>query len=270
MTSIRERAGAAVDHHYDQTNPDKPLWLMFPAGAVAVVALLWAVWICYQAWFAPHPQPAALKILPITLVFYFAGVFYFSYGYELYNTGRAVKLTITIGLIGLAAVVIVVALGFVLGALGKRARSAGKLVSRASGGDAVSGVGRLVTNVALRSNLVSVNADAGGPRGVLNINLPHGHPAGTCSYCARPLPPPGSPRSGALVDPERFCPKCGQEFEPAGDRAARAAAATDAAPVAVPDGGTHGSCLRCGVFGALGIDGLCARCELQGSHGSHG
>ncbi len=50
--SIRERAGAVVDHHYDDTNPHKPLWLMFPGGAVAVVSLLWVVWGFYKAYFA--------------------------------------------------------------------------------------------------------------------------------------------------------------------------------------------------------------------------
>ena len=204
MGSIRERAGAVVDHHYDTSNPDKPLWLMFPAGAVAVVALGWTVWICYQAWFAARPAPAASAILPFTLILYFAGVFGFSYGYELYDTGRAVRLTAKLGLIGLAAVLIIVALAFVLGAIGK-----GRKFSPRPKGDeiekALTGVGRIVANTTFHRRV-----DVSG-------YLPP--EANVCSYCARPLPPAGSPTSAALVDPDAYCPRCGQAFEPAGERA---------------------------------------------------
>ncbi len=207
MGSIRERAGAVVDHHYDTTNPDKPLWLMFPAGAVAVAALAWTLWICYHAWFAPHSQPAGLSVLPLPLILYIVSVFAFSYGYELYDTGSALKLTIKLGLIGLAAVVIILALGFALGALGKSKKLAR---SAASGGAerAFTGMERIVANTAFR-------------RGISNVNDYLPDAANVCSYCARPLPPPGSPTSGALVDPGAFCPKCGQAFEPAAERAKR-------------------------------------------------
>ena len=257
MPSIRQRAGAVVDHHYDTTSPHKPLWLMFPGGAVAVVALLWAVWIGYQGWFAPHPQPAALALLPLTLVLYFAGVFAFSYGYELCDTGRAVKLTIKLGLIGLAAVLIVVALVFALGALSK-----GKKLARSSGSgstaNVLGGVGRLVANTALRSGM---NLNLGG----INVPLVASGAANVCSFCARPLPPPGSPTSGALVDPDGFCPKCGQPFEPAGERAKAAVASSDAAAVSAVQklsgaAGSEASCLKCGVFGWVDAQGLCPAC----------
>jgi hypothetical protein len=208
MSSIRERAGALVDHHYDTTNPDKPLWLMFPGGAVGVSALGWAIWVGYRSWFAPRPQPAGLGLL-LPLLLYFAGVFVFSYGYELYDTPRAIKLTVKLGLIGLAAVVIIVALAFALGALGKS-----KKLARSAAGSGVNnaekmftGLGRLAANTAFRRRV-----DITG-------YIPQED--NVCSYCAQPLPPPGSPTSAALVDPDAFCPKCGQPFEPAGERVKR-------------------------------------------------
>src|SRR5512146_3451225 len=99
--SIRQRTGAVVDHHYDDTNPHKPLWLMFPGGAVAVLSLLWVIWGFYKAYFAATIDESELPYIPLLFIFYFAGVFAFSYGYELYDFTRAVKLTIKIGLIGL-------------------------------------------------------------------------------------------------------------------------------------------------------------------------
>ncbi len=261
---MRERAGAVVDHHYDDTNPHKPLWLMFPGGAVAVIALLWAAWGFYNAYFGPKPDSSDLPYLPLLLLFYFGGVFAFSYGYELYDVTRALKLTLKIGLIGLALVVIILVLGFAIAALGKRGKAAAKLASSGTGGGNVgSALGRLLMDTAVRRNLVTFNAGEGEPRGLLNVSLPNGVSAGECSFCGRPLPPGGRPSSAGLVDSERYCPKCGQPFEPAGEIAARAAAATaPPAPPAVPVDGTQASCLKCGVFGRVGADGLCSTCVV--------
>src|ERR1051325_7314867 len=110
------RTAAVAEHHHDPENPDKPLWLMVPAGAVAFIALLGVLWDGYQLWVAtPHADPdTAIPKFLIALVIYFGALFGFSYGYELYNVPKALRLTIIIGLIGLASVFILLALGALL------------------------------------------------------------------------------------------------------------------------------------------------------------
>lgn len=215
---IFARAAAVAEHHHDRENPDKPLWLMVPCGLVAFAALLGILWDGYQLWMAtPAADPdAAIPKLLVALVIYFGTLFGFSYGYELYNVKKAIRLTIIIGLIGLAAIFILLALGAVLKG------SSGSKSSKSSNSSSGSG----------SSFAGGSYASSGGPNFALNLGRSYGNSSGgqslgtmlgslarpgQCSVCARPMPPGGAVPLPAGADPIRFCPKCGQEFEAAGE-----------------------------------------------------
>jgi DNA-directed RNA polymerase subunit RPC12/RpoP len=105
----------AYDH--DDSLPGKPLHILIPGGLVALAALGVMVLVAYQTWFNGQlEQRTGLLLIGLLLPFYVGGVFLFSYGYELYNIPRALRLTAIIVFLTFAAVVIVAVLFFVLGA----------------------------------------------------------------------------------------------------------------------------------------------------------
>lgn len=220
---IFARAAAVAEHHRDSENPDKPLWLMIPCGLVSFAALLGILWDGYQLWVAtPAADPdVAIPKLLVAFVIYFGSLFGFSYGYELYDVKRAIRLTVIIGLIGLAAIFILLALGALL----KGTSSSSKSSKRSSSSSGSS------------NNFAGGSSSSSGPGFSLNLGRSYGgygssyrsQPLGTalgslirpgqCSLCARPLPPEGKAAIPAGADPSRYCPKCGQEFEAAGENA---------------------------------------------------
>jgi hypothetical protein len=113
----------AYDH--DESLPGKPLHILIPGGLVALASLAVIVLIAYLTWFEGQlAQGTGLLLIALLAPFYVGGVFLFSYGYELYNVPRAIRLTVIIVFVTLASVVIVAVLFFVLGS--------GKGLSRSS------------------------------------------------------------------------------------------------------------------------------------------
>ena len=105
-----------VDYHHDESLPGKPLHILIPGGLVALAALAVIVMVGYQTWFKGELAQSTGLVLSRPLApFYVGGVFLFSYGYELYNIPRAIRLTAIIVFLTFAAVVIVAVLFFVLG-----------------------------------------------------------------------------------------------------------------------------------------------------------
>ena len=223
------RATAIAEHHHDTENSDKPLWLMVPAGAIAFIALVGAGWTGYQFWVVtPHiAQEVAVPKLVVSLVIYFLSLFGFSYGYELYDVGKAVKLTLIIGVLGLAAAVIVVALAAVLG--GKGSSKSGSSSNSNSSSSPTSGTGGSGFSLNLGGgpyhHYHSYSSYGGGSTGSSSGSgftlgsLGSSTPPACCQFCARPLPPGGALAVPDGADPFLFCPKCGQQFEAAGENA---------------------------------------------------
>ena len=104
----------AYDH--DESLPGKPLHILIPGGLVALASLGVIILVAYQTWFNGQlEQGTGLLLIGLLAPFYVGGVFLFSYGYELYNIPRALRLTAIIVFLTVAAVVIVAVLFFVLG-----------------------------------------------------------------------------------------------------------------------------------------------------------
>src|SRR5215208_681100 len=105
-----------INYNHDEALPGKPLHILIPGGLVALAALALIVIVGYQTWFKGEmTQGTGWVLIALLAPFYVGGVFLFSYGYELYNIPRAIRLTAIIVFLTFAAVVIVAVLFFVLG-----------------------------------------------------------------------------------------------------------------------------------------------------------
>src|SRR4030095_15138834 len=95
--------------------PGKLMRYLIPGGRVACAGRGVIIFVAYQTWFENQLDPSTgIILLAILAPFYVGGVFLFSYGYELYNIPRALRLTAIIVFLTVGAVVIVAVLFFVL------------------------------------------------------------------------------------------------------------------------------------------------------------
>ena len=199
-----------IDYDHDESLPGKPLHILIPGGLVALAALAVIVVVGYQTWFKGEiAQSTGLVLIALLAPFYVGGVFLFSYGYELYNIPRAIRLTAIIVFLTFAAVVIVAVLFFVLGA-GKglpesssEKKSSGKPKVQArptsSGGPVMPNLGPLVV--------------LGGPgrtrevtrEVVKEVEVPVAPRTIDCPYCGRSYVP---------ADENYTCPACGAATPP--------------------------------------------------------
>ena len=199
-----------VDYHRDESLPGKPLHILIPGGLVAVAALVVIILVGYQTWFKGQmDQSTGLFLIALLAPFYVGGVFLFSYGYELYNVPRALRLTAIIVFLTVGAVVIVAVLFIVLGAGGKLPESSSEKKSSAkpkaqtrpssSGGPVMPNLGPLV-----------ILGGPGRTREVTRevtkeVEVPVAPRAIDCPYCGRSYVP---------ADQNYACPACGAATPP--------------------------------------------------------
>ena len=130
---VSAKTREVVDYDHDETQPGKPLHILIPGGLVALGALAVIVLVGYMTWFKGQlDQNTGIVLIAILFPFYVGGVYLFSYGYELYNVKRAIRLTAIIVFFTFAAVVIVAVLFFVLASGGKIPSGSSK--KKSSGG----------------------------------------------------------------------------------------------------------------------------------------
>ena len=123
-----------VDYHRDDSRPGKPLHIMVPGGLIALAVLGLIIYIAYQWFEGQMNDDTTLILIGLLSPFYVGGVFLFSYGYELYNIPRALRLTAIIVFVTLAAVVIVAVFFFILkdGKIGSSSKSSSSSDSKSS------------------------------------------------------------------------------------------------------------------------------------------
>jgi hypothetical protein len=135
--NVRANTRQVVAHHYDDQRPGKPLYLLIPGGVIALASLTLIVFIAYHIWIGTDlPEASGLPLIAVLAPVYIGGVFLFSYGYELYNLRKALRLTAFIVVITVFAVVILAVLFVALGAMGDRESRSSS--SRASGSNSSS------------------------------------------------------------------------------------------------------------------------------------
>ena len=132
---VRAKTHEVFEYDHDDEKPGKPLHILILGGLIALAALALIIFIAYQTWFEGNLAETIGTVLVVILSpFYVGGVFLFSYGYELYNIPRALRLTAIIVFVTLASVVIVAVLFFVLGNMkgGSSSSKSGKSSSKSS------------------------------------------------------------------------------------------------------------------------------------------
>ncbi|MBV6400501.1 MAG: hypothetical protein CNIPEHKO_00791 [Anaerolineales bacterium] len=205
---VAAKTHEVVEYDHDDSKPGKPLHIMVPGGLVALGALGMIVLVAYLTWFENQlAQNTGLILIGLIFPFYVGGVFLFSYGYELYNIPRAIRLTAIIVFLTVAAVVIVAVLFFVLGESkgGGSSRSSGSKSKVSSGGSKSSSVSSSGWNAPNLGNVVVLGG--GGTRTrevtkevVKEVEVPVAPRSVTCPSCGRAYVP---------ADEKYICPSCG-------------------------------------------------------------
>jgi hypothetical protein len=199
-----------VEYDHDDTKPGKPLHILVPGGLVALGALGVIILVIYLTWFEGQlEQSTGTLLIAILFPFYVGGVFLFSYGYELYNIPRAIRLTAIIVFLTVAAVVIVAVLFFVLAGGGKlpegsKKKSSGgggkvkpSVTSSSSGGNISHGpnLGPVIIGGLGGTRTREVTREV-----VREVEVPVVPKPVNCPFCSRSYVP---------VDENYICPSCG-------------------------------------------------------------
>jgi len=214
---VRAKTHEVYEYDHDDEKPGKPLHILIPGGLIALAVLALIVFIAYLTWFDESlAQETGLILILILSPFYVGSVFLFSYGYELYNIPRAIRLTAIIVFVTLAAVVIVAVLFLLLGNMkggsGSSSRKSSRKYSPKSPGSAKpsvqnnSGLGGSLIGGAFHSGgnvFVGGNSTRVETREVTKEVLkevPKEPMPITCPYCSRSYIP---------VEHNYICPSCG-------------------------------------------------------------
>ena len=209
---VSAKTQEVVNYDHDESLPGKPLHILIPGGLVALASLAVIVLVAYKTWFQGElDQSSGLILIAVLAPFYVGGVFLFSYGYELYNIPRALRLTAIIVFLTFAAVVIVAVLFLLLGS-GKglpessskkkssgRAKVEPRNIPSSSGGIGLPNIGPVVV--------------LGGPgrtrevtrEVVKEVEVPVAPRSIDCPYCGRSYVP---------AEQEYACPACGAATPP--------------------------------------------------------
>jgi hypothetical protein len=198
-----------IEYDHNESLPGKPLHILIPGGLVALASLGVIILVAYLTWFQNElPQNTGLILIGLLVPFYVGGVFLFSYGYELYNVPRALRLTAIIVFLTFAAVVIVAVLFFVLAGGGKgfsessNRKSSGKSKAKPtsttsrSSGSGFPGMGPVIfMGGPGRTHTREVTREV-----VKEVEVPVAPRAIDCPYCGRSYVP---------ADEHYICPSCG-------------------------------------------------------------
>ena len=205
---VAAKTHEVVEYDRDDSLPGKPLHILIPGALIALASLAVIVFVIYMTWFENRlDQTTGIILLVILAPFYIGGVFLFSYGYELYNIPRALRLTAIIVFVTVGFVVIVAVLFFVLssgksdfGSSSKKKSSGGskpqaRNVPSSSGGSGLPNLGPIVVLGGGRTHTREVTREV-----VKEVEVPVAPRAIDCPYCRRSYVP---------ADENYACPSCG-------------------------------------------------------------
>ena len=217
---VRSKTQEVVDYDHNESLPGKPLHILIPGGFIALAALGTIILVVYLTWFEGRVNESlGIGLIVLLAPFYIGGVFLFSYGYELYNIPRALRLTAIIVFLTVGAVVIVAVLFLVL-ASGGKGLTGGSSRKRSSGGGSKPIAKSLPTSTSSSGggfslpNLgpVIVLGDRGRTHTrevtrevVKEVEVPVAPRSVDCPYCNRSYVP---------AENEYACPACGAATPP--------------------------------------------------------
>jgi hypothetical protein len=209
--NVGAKTRQVVDHHYDDEKPGKPLYLLVPGGLIALASLALIIYIAYQTWHTGEmPADKGQTLMLILAPFYIGAVFLFSYGYELYDVPKALRLTAIIVFITLAAVVIVAVLFVVFSAKGDSGKSRSSSSSSSSSSTSSPAPSAPSSGSSSGSRLSSwaaagpIFVNTGGPGHTVTREVVREVPATpqpvNCPYCGHAYVP---------AETNYACPNCG-------------------------------------------------------------
>ena len=213
---VRAKTQEVVDYHHDDSQPGKPLYLVVPGALIALSSLALIVWTLY-AWLIDESLVGERATLFLVLLapVYIGGVVLFSYGYELYDVPKAIRLTAIIVFITVAAVIIVAVLFALAGgsksgsSSSSSSRSSGSSSSSRSSGDSVLDLGTSSGSSSSSSGvplILNLGSSAAGKEVVTHEvvrEVPVAPPAPTpitCPFCGHPY---------LAAESHYACPNCG-------------------------------------------------------------
>jgi hypothetical protein len=209
---VGAKTNEVVEYDHDDSKPGKPLHILIPGGLVALGALGVIILVAYLTWIDGQiQQNLGIVLIAILFPFYVGGVFLFSYGYELYNIPRAIRLTAIIVFLTVAAVVIVAVLFLVLAGGGKmpsgsskeKSSSGGSSRARVKSSSSSSSSGPNLGNVFMLGNIGGSTHTREVTREIVTekkVEVPVAPRSVDCPYCHRSYVP---------AEQKYACPACG-------------------------------------------------------------
>lgn len=99
-----------LDYDADAEKPGRPLMVLLGGAALALLALAFMIMVAYRTWgLEENSANRAYVSLSLLFVVHTAGVYLFAYGYELYDRGKALRLTAMIAIVSFGAIAAVIA-----------------------------------------------------------------------------------------------------------------------------------------------------------------
>ena len=203
--AVRAKTSEVVEYHKDDARPGKPLYLLIPGGLIALVSLALIVWTLYATFVdGSLVSEQATMFLCLLAPVYVGGVFLFSYGYELYDIPKAIRLTAIIVFLTVAAVVILAVFLALIGGGKSSSKSSGSKGSSSSRGG---GIGSFLRDTGASSTGGGSYRGASIPPVFLNIEPPQT----VTREVVREVPVPVEPPPPQPV----VCPFCASAYVPA-------------------------------------------------------
>lgn len=106
---VRTQTQRMLEYDADPDQPGRPLMVLLGGAALALLALAFIIMVAYRTWILDeNSQERAYTAISLLFGVHTVGVFLFAYGYELYDIGKALRLTIVIALGSVFAIAAVI------------------------------------------------------------------------------------------------------------------------------------------------------------------
>jgi len=190
---VRPKTKEVVEFHNDDSRPGKPLRVMVPGALLAIASLGTIIYIVYKTWLKTAlAEDQAVRYLVWLAPVYIFGVFLFSYGLEIYNLPKALKLTAII-VFTTVFIVLVIAVLFLL--------ASAKVKSGSSGGSS--------SKSSSSSSSKSLSSGSGGGFGGLRRIVPIVGSSGNAGVEEKAVSEASPPLQSVV------CPNCSRSYVPA-------------------------------------------------------